>query len=376
MQTAEVKSVEKLDEHAKWSWSSRDLPRDGLSTCRSDASAPEVGDLALLTVEKIGYHATIISSDNRKVRIYPGDQIVGVFGNRYATDAYEGCACGTNDLRLLTAGGMVGTLLSKHEDIEKPTSLRFVGYLVDSEGERVNLKKLKFRKALPTAKSSNLIVVVGTGMNTGKTTVSRRLIRSLYEGGLRVAACKLTGSVSNRDQDEMRSACATITLDFSNYGFPSTYLASKEELMDLFFTILSDVEKFSPDVIVMEIADGVLQRETRMLLEDPLFKDTVGGIVLAAESSLSGLFAVKVLEEMRYKVACVSGMMTSSPLYVREFRSSCKVPVLPSGEDAPITGALEVLAESIPSLVAYTGGPGTAEYERPALGVSPATQPR
>ncbi len=376
MQTTEVESMEEVGEHAKWSWSSRDIPRAGMSLCRSDASTPEVGDLALLTVEKIGYHDTIVSSDNRKLRIYPGDRIVGVFGNRYATDAYEGRACGTKDLRLLTAGGMVGTLLSKHEDIEKPTALHFVGYLVDSEGEKINLKKLKFRKALPTGKLSNLIVVVGTGMNTGKTTVSRRLIRSLYECGLRVAACKLTGSVSNRDQDEMRSASATVTLDFSDYGFPSTYLASKEELIDLFNTLLSDVEKFSPDVIVMEIADGVLQRETRMLLEDPFFKEMVGGIVLAAESSLSGLFAVKILEEMEYKVACVSGKMTSSPLYVREFQSSCKVPILPSGEDTPILGALDVLAENIPSLAAYSDGPSTLEYEKPAFGVSSATLPR
>ena len=43
-------------------------------------------------------------------------------------------------------------------------------------------------------------------MNSGKTTTCRKLIKSFSVKETRIAACKLTGSVSNRDQDEMMSA--------------------------------------------------------------------------------------------------------------------------------------------------------------------------
>lgn len=320
-------------EEIKWTWACRNLWKNDFKLAVGSVNdIPDSGDLALFKVESIGYHDTIVSSGNSKLRIYPGDLIVGVFGNRYATDAYEGLVQGTGDLSILTAGGMVGTVLSKHKDIEKPTCLSFIGFIVDSTGQRINTKKLKFRIELPSDKPEKLIVVVGTGMNTGKTTVSRKLVKSLSEQGFRVAACKLTGSVSNRDQDELRSAGAKFVADFSDYGFPSTYMSSRNELIDLFNTMMSDIQKSEPDVVVMEIADGVIQRETTMILEDASFQKMVSKIVIAAESSLSGLHAVNIVEELGYKIACVSGKMTSSPLYVKEFQSNSTVPVISSAD--------------------------------------------
>ena len=333
MQSIALTTTDITSEEIKWTWACRNLWKNDFKLAGSSVNdIPESGDLALFKVETIGYHDTIVSSGNSKLRIYPGDLIVGVFGNRYATDAYEGLVQGTSDLSLLTAGGMVGTVLSKHKDIEKPTSLSFIGFIMDSTGQRINMKKLKFRIEYPSGKPERLIVVVGTGMNTGKTTVSRKLVKSLSEQGFRVAACKLTGSVSNRDQDELRSAGAKFVVDFSDYGFPSTYMSSRNELIDLFNTMVSDIQKSEPDVIVMEIADGVIQRETTMILEDASFQKMVSKVVIAAESSLSGLYAVSLVEELGYKVACVSGKMTSSPLYVKEFQSNSTVPVISSAD--------------------------------------------
>ncbi|MDG6999161.1 MAG: hypothetical protein JRN15_08615 [Nitrososphaerota archaeon] len=338
MQSTAFASTDVSNEEIKWSWACRNLWKNDFKLApSSDNEIPEAGDLALLKVESIGYHDTIVSSGNSKLRIYPGDLIVGVFGNRYATDAYEGLVTGTSDLGILTAGGMVGTVVSRHRDIEKPTRVSFVSFIMDGRGQRVNTKKIKFSANVPSTNPKKLIVVVGTGMNTGKTTVSRKLVRSLAEQGHRVAACKLTGSVSNRDQDELRAAGAKFVADFSDYGFPSTYLSSKKELIDLFNTLIADAERSDPDVIVMEIADGIVQRETTMILEDPSFRRMVSKIVLAAESSLSGLYAVDVIEKMGYEVACVSGKMTSSPLYVKEFQSRSGVQVISSAEQ---TGAL------------------------------------
>jgi hypothetical protein len=90
------------------------------------------------------------------------------------------------------------------------------------------------------------------------------LAKALLRLGLRVAACKVTGSISHRDLNELRATGVHDVRDFSDYGFPSTYLCENAELIDLFEAILTDAAIASPDIVVMEIADGLLQRETQM----------------------------------------------------------------------------------------------------------------
>ena len=312
----------------KWSWACRVLEYGKYKLDKTSLLIkPKAGDLAVVQVDRVGHHSSIVTANNKKLRIYEGDLIVGVFGNRYATDALEAEVLGLQDLSMLTAGGMIGTIKSINHEFGKPTPVSFVGFLNDNENKRVNSKELRFHRSYPKGHLKNLVIVVGTGMNAGKTTAARVLVRSLSHQGLKVAACKLTGSVSNRDQDELRSASARSIVDFSDYGFPSTYLCTKEELLDLFSTMLADLENADPDVVVMEIADGILQRETALLLAEPSVKEKVKGFILAADSAPSALYATDKLRSMGHEVIAVSGKITSSPLFIREFQENSKIPV-------------------------------------------------
>jgi GTP-binding protein EngB required for normal cell division len=326
--------INTADQAIKWSWACRILEDNssfGIDTNVPENTNPVVGDLALFKVARIGKHNSIITSRNKRMRIYVGDLLVGVFGNRYATDAYEGQLQGLKRLSILTAAGMVGTVKSRHHSIGRSTRVSFAGFLKDKTGQVINLKQLKFHKSKPIENHlENQIIIVGSGMNSGKTTVCRRLIKSLAESGFKVAACKLTGSVSNRDQDEMVSASAAYTTDFSDYGFPSTYKCDKDELLDLYGQMLLDIEKVKPDVTLIEIADGILQRETSMLLSDSLIQKSTKGVIITADSAPAALFAVEYLQKMRYNVIAVSGAMTSSPLYMREFENHCNIPIVSS----------------------------------------------
>lgn len=298
---------------------------------------PAVGDLGLFRVTRVGSHERLIDTSNKKMRIYQGDLFVGVFGNRYATDAYEAEVEGLKNLSLLTTAGMVGSIKSKHSSIGRSTEVLFLGFLKDeSLNQKVNTKQLMFHHRLPNLDESehkaspNLLVVVGSGMNSGKTTFVRKLVKSFSQQGVAVAACKLTGSISPRDYEEMVAASAFYATDFSEYGFPSTYKCEEKELLILLETMLEDIENANPEIIVMEIADGALQKETKFLLSDPSFKKRVGGIAVTADSAPSALFTVNFLENMGYKVKAVSGAITSSPLYVKEFEESSTIPVLSS----------------------------------------------
>jgi hypothetical protein len=51
---------------------------------------PRIGDLVVAEVLSLGKHTAIENRESVRETIFPGDLIVGAFGNRYATDQYEG----------------------------------------------------------------------------------------------------------------------------------------------------------------------------------------------------------------------------------------------------------------------------------------------
>jgi hypothetical protein len=316
----------------QWSWACRKLElAPDLRMEQPGRARPLPGDLALVRVEKTGFHKYLTTAENRRMRLYSGAQFVGVFGNRYATDAYEAEVEGTDNLSLLTGAGMIGTVKSKHEIMTEPTRISLVGFVRTEEGPRFNLKQRHFRPTTVRRSPRNLIYIVGTGMNSGKTTTAARLIKGLSDLGVNVAACKLTGSVSNHDPDELAAAAARRVIDFSDFGFPSTYLCAKEELLELFHAMLAEVTTCDPDVVLMELADGILQRETAMLLAEPEMRRAARGLVLSAESSVAAIWGVGRLRQLAYPLIAVSGKFTSSPLAMREYvENDSTIPVVSS----------------------------------------------
>jgi hypothetical protein len=333
----------------QWSWACRKLEPIPLVPLEDSASGPPLpGDLALVRVKKVGFHKYLTTAENRRLRLYPGAQFVGVFGNRYASDAYEAEVEGPDHLSLLTGAGMIGTVKSKHDAMSEPTRISLVGFIRAAEQGRLNLKDLLFRQATARQLPRNLICIVGTGMNSGKTTTAARLIKGLSDLGMNVAACKLTGSVSNRDPDELIAAAARTVTDFSDFGFPSTYLCSREELLGLFHAMMEEVMAGAPDVVLMELADGLLQRETAMLLGESEIQRAARGLIFTAESALSALWGTQRLRQLGYQVIAVSGKFTSSPLAMREYcQNDSNVAVVSSA------GAGEELAAKVCSFLKH-----------------------
>src|SRR6266446_9869194 len=75
----------------------------------------------------------------------------------------------------------------------------------------------------------------------------------------------------------------------------------------------------APDVVLMELADGLLQRETAMLLGESEIQRAARGLIFTAESALSALWGTQRLRQLGYQVIAVSGKFTSSPLAMREY---------------------------------------------------------
>jgi hypothetical protein len=149
-------------------------------------------------------------------------------------------------------------------------------------------------------------------------------------GGVRVAGCKLTGSASPRDLFEMKATGAVLATDFSDYGFPSTYGESLDDLIRLLDLMGSACGRAGAEIAMIEVADGFLQPETQMLLESDEIRRRVRGVVVAGVCSSSLLFATEYLRKLGHEVWAASGLITNSPLFVREFTDRSPIVVVSS----------------------------------------------
>ncbi|MFN3373970.1 MAG: DUF1611 domain-containing protein, partial [Chloroflexus sp.] len=177
---------------------------------------PHIGDLVVAEVLSLGKHSTIESTTGQIINIFPGDILIGAFGNRYATDQYEGYvpAQWPETCDLLSIGGVCGEVVSAHSSMAAPTRLRVLGALCRADGRPLNLRAF----ALPAPSmpvSGQTILVVGTAMNSGKTTTVGTLARALSRAGFRVAAAKLTGTAAGKDGRFFMSCGASPVLDFT-----------------------------------------------------------------------------------------------------------------------------------------------------------------
>jgi hypothetical protein len=211
--------------------------------------------------------------------------------------------------------------------MSSPTKLRLLGLVCDQDGQVVNQLRFGLRPRT-AAGGGEVIVVVGSSMNAGKTTVVGTLARALSRAGHRVAAAKLTGTAASKDTRFFASSGARPVLDFTDAGYPSTYMLGIDDLLLMHHTLLTHLRASAPDYIIIEIADGILQRETKLLLEHPGFRATVDHLFFAANDSLSALTGLMFALENDLPLDAIAGRITMSPLASREAEQATGLPCL------------------------------------------------
>ncbi|HJW31670.1 MAG TPA: hypothetical protein VJ508_20755, partial [Saprospiraceae bacterium] len=272
------------------------------------------------------------------------------FGTRYATAQIEGYLPDNLDqeMDILGAGGTVGVVRSMHSQFLEigPTKLKLLGLARGSDGKIINTKDIenyRIQSFSPNRANPGVVVLsVGSSMDSGKTTSAAYLVHGLKNAGKKVAFIKLTGTIFTKDADLAFDMGADVSADFGDFGFPSTYMYSEKELLDLFESLLEAVRPEKPDYVIMEIADGLFQRETKMLLNHPEFMTRVDGIMFSAGDSLSAVHGVELLNQWGLFPKCISGLFTASPLLIEEVKANINVPVYTIQELALGTTAIEI----------------------------------
>jgi len=303
---------------------------------------PTAGDVIYGRIFSIRQHTTLENKVGRIHTIHDNTKALFVLANRYAPDYYEAIVPTeiNSKIDLTTRSGMVGDVQSKNDKVHDPTQVKVIGYVCDKDGNIINTTN--FSKIKPKKNRENkLILSIGTNMNSGKTTTAAMCCWALSKAGHSLTASKVTGTASLKDILLMQDNGAQKISDFTYFGYPSTYLMDFNELLELF-------EKFdetnNEDYWVVEFADGVLQRETRYLLESDIVRNRIYKVLFNAHDTFSAIGGIKILkEELGYDIDALSGVLSGSPLLIKELQQYSSIPVINNMQSDSFKEILEVI---------------------------------
>lgn len=314
------------------------LKRSQIKSCVPLDRKPQVGDVAYGTVVRTGQHSSLENASGRIHRVQDGSRSIFVFGNRYAPDFFEGFVPeqAEKEVDLLSQSGVIGLAKTKNSMIKDPTRVRVDGYVCDEEGKALNTRDWPLvnpKRQTVNEPRARMVLVCGTSMNSGKSLAAAACCWVLAAAGHNVRGAKITGTASLKDILHMNDAGATHYADFTYLGYPSTYLLPEDELLRVFTQLDLKYANNPRNFWVVELADGIAQRETAMLLHAPEVRRRIHKLVFCANDAFGALGGLTALRnDFDLVPDALSGICTSSPLHVRELQVFTTIPIFNSAQ--------------------------------------------
>ena len=298
-------------------------------------------------------------TSGRMATVNQGDIVVGALGHRKALLGYSGhlpeaLEVGST-IQILNIGGVLGMCDSANPDVGAPFDCEVLGtvlhfpYLGERIGvpARVGAKELDKNAQLDT-KGIPVIALAGTCMDSGKTVAACAIVSRLRHRGLKVAACKATGVSLRRDILAMEDAGAAHSMIFSDLGVVTT---TPENGPALTRTLLSSLAGFQPDVIVIELGDGLLGAYgVEAILADEDIRDAFTAVILCANDPVAAWGGARILrEQFDIEPALVTGPATDNAVGIDQIKERLSLPAI----NALSNGV--ALGDSITELLIDTG---------------------
>jgi hypothetical protein len=288
-----------------------------------------------------------------------GDIVVGALGHRKALLGYSGhlpeaLEVGST-IQILNIGGVLGMCDSANPDVGAPFDCEVLGtvlhfpYLGERIGvpARVGARELDINARLDT-RAVPVIALAGTCMDSGKTAAACAIVSRLRHRGLKVAACKATGVSLRRDILAMEDAGAAHSMIFSDLGVVTT---TSENGPALTRALLSSLAELRPDVIVIELGDGLLGAYgVEAILADKDIRDAFTAVILCANDPVAAWGGARILrEQFDIEPAVVTGPATDNAVGIDQIKERLSLPAI----NALSNGV--ALGDSIADLLIDTG---------------------
>lgn len=298
-------------------------------------------------------------TSGRMATVNQGDIVVGALGHRKALLGYSGHLPEALEvgsmIQILNMGGVLGMCDSANPDVGAPFDCEVLGtvlhfpYLGERIGvpARVGARELDINAGLDT-RAVPVIALAGTCMDSGKTAAACAIVSRLRHRGLKVAACKATGVSLRRDILAMEDAGAAHSMIFSDLGVVTT---TSENGPALTRALLSGLAELRPDVIVIELGDGLLGAYgVEAILADKDIRNAFTAVILCANDPVAAWGGARILrEQFDIEPAVVTGPATDNAVGVDQIKERLSLPAI----NALSNGV--ALGDSIADLLIDTG---------------------
>jgi hypothetical protein len=275
-------------------------------------------------------------TSGRMATVTQGDVIVGALGHRNALRGYSGYlpqTLATGDkVQILNIGGVLGICDSANPDVGAPFDCEVLGTVLEFPylGERIGVVARAGAETLDINATLEMrgvpvVALAGTCMDSGKTAAACAIVGRLRHLGMQVSACKATGVSLRRDVLAMEDAGATETMIFSDLGIVTTTADNGPPLTRSLLSLLAAKQ---PDVIVLELGDGLLGAYgVAAILSEEDIRQALTVVVLCANDPVSAWGGAKILRnEYQIDPAVVTGPATDNKVGVQQIDERLTLP--------------------------------------------------
>ena len=299
----------------------------------------EEGVLVAVRVQnnKTRYNQLELTS-GRMATVNQGDIVVGALGHRKALRGYSGhlpekLTVG-DTVQLLNIGGVLGVCDSANPDVGPPFDCEVLGtvlhfpYLAERIGLPARAGTRQFdEKAELDTHGVPVVALAGTCMDSGKTAAACAIVSRLRHLGFNIAACKATGVSLRRDILTMEDAGAQETMIFSDFGIVTTTSDNGPALTRL---LLTELSADRPDVIVLELGDGLLGAYgVEAILSDASIRDAMTAVILCANDPVSAWGGARILRDtFGIEPAVVTGPATDNAVGIDQINERLSIPAI------------------------------------------------
>ena len=291
----------------------------------TDCCEPAQGDVVVVKAlsESVTY-GNLELPTGRLAKINRNDIIAGVFGKRRALKGFVGdipSAVKEGDkLHLLNMGGLIGECKGHHSSYSDAIEVEVIGVAVNGNNETLNIALEAIEPVNYLSKSAPIVIVAGSSMHSGKTVAACEIIKQANEAGLNVAGAKMSGVAALRDTYNMLDHGASEVASFLDCGLPST--VDIDDLAPVAKAILNHLNGSQPDLIVVELGDGILGGySVDTILKDEEIRDAMTSLVFCTSDYVGVVGGRTVLNALGLDIDVVAGSVTDSKMgedYVRE----------------------------------------------------------
>jgi hypothetical protein len=210
-------------------------------------------------------------------------------------------------------GGVIGCCTGHHSSLGDAIKVEVMGLVCNEEGRLLNIADAALPLRTILGETAALVIIAGTSMNSGKTYAATALIKQATRAGLRVAAAKLSGVACLRDTLNMADHGAIATASFLDCGLPSTVDAG--DLSPIARAIIAKLNQSSPDLIVIELGDGILGGySVESVFDDNELRAATAAIIFCASDYVGAWGGIELFRRRGIEVDLIAGSVTDSQM--------------------------------------------------------------